>query len=133
MPSPSAAAVTEDASETEIIAFCQFLEQHYGSILRAWRYVLDPNGDGELLYPEFIEVVAAMPTWHGDVTALWTALVRRARSHSEDMVMRLRELSVVDYQCLEDFRKWADVAFGGVLEVFKAATDARLNAMMTFF
>lgn len=133
MPSPIAAAVAEDASETEIVAFCHFLEQHYGSILRAWRYVLDPNGDGELLYPEFMGVVAAMPTWQGDVTALWAALVRRARSHTEDTVLRLRELSLVDYQCLEDFRKWADVAFGGVLEVFKAATDERPNAMMTFF
>jgi hypothetical protein len=94
--------------------------------------VLDRNGDGELLYAEFIEAVASMPAWYGDVTALWTALMRRARLHNEDQLLRLRELSVEDYQCLEDFRRWADSAFGGALEVFKVATDGRPTAVMSF-
>lgn len=138
MASPNAARgsskQSDDAAEAEIVdAFCIFLAKHYGSVLRAWRSVLDPNGDGEVLYSEFIEVVASMPKWHEDVTALWTALMRRARAHIDDAVLRLRELSVVDYQCLEDFRQWATAAFGGVLDVFEAATHFRANAVMSFF
>jgi len=136
MASPGAVAVNplEEAKEAETVAdFCQFLAKHYGSVLKAWRFILDPSGDGELLYPEFIEAVASMPPWYGDVTILWTGLMRRARAYADDSVVRLRELSVEDAECLDNFKQWADMAFGGALEVFKAATDGRPNTVMTFF
>jgi len=112
--------------------FNLFLEHHYGSALKAWRFQMDPSGDGVLLYQEFIESVATMPRLQCDITVLWKSLMQRASVYDNDNVLRLRELSEEDYMILEEFKTWADKKIGGACEMFKITMQGKSDAGMSF-
>mmetsp|Transcript_45527 Transcript_45527/g.145172 ORF Transcript_45527/g.145172 Transcript_45527/m.145172 type:complete len:702 (+) Transcript_45527:86-2191(+) len=110
----------ESASETRVIdSFCEFLTAKFGSVTKAWRCTLDINRNGSLLFPEFIDALTRV-NWHGDASALWSALLGRALRNSDDPAVGLRELSPEDSCCLEGFKDWACQQFGGTVAMFRA-------------
>jgi len=119
----------ESVDNTLIESFCNDLIVRYGSIVKAWRRVLDPNRHGELLFNEFVEGLART-SYHGDTSALWMALLRRARARGKDHALALFEFSPQSSTLMETFRQWTIAKFGGPIHMFKAMVSSS-NAAVT--
>merc|ERR1719217_926529 len=113
------------ASEMQVIDdFCIVLAERCGSVVKAWRTVLDPHAVGELLFSEFVEALTSLQ-WQGNTSALWGALVRRAHGNNRDVVVGLGEISPEDDRIMERFKFWVEDKFGGAIEMFNALTGNR--------
>lgn len=130
-PAANQGAAQEEEDAQTIQDFCDFLAQRHGYVIRAWRRSLDPNTDGQLLFAEFLEALARVQ-WHGDTSALWTALQRRAIANTGEQALGLREFSPVDAAAVEQFRSWAVEKFGGAIEMFRELTGNRPCASLNF-
>jgi hypothetical protein len=113
-----------------IESFCSFLASRYGCVLGAWRRALDPDGDGELLFTEFIDALVRT-SWHGDTGELWSSFVTRANAAEGEVSIGLKELSPVDHDILEGFRCWMDERFGGAVDMFEALAGTGQTAHLT--
>jgi hypothetical protein len=124
-------AKQEDSSETAVIdEFCGFLAERYGSLLKAWRRVLDPTSLSVLLFSEFFEALTRV-SWHGDASALWSVLIRRASLNGADCAVGLREISPEDHKLFHSFQSWTVSTFGGPIEMFQYLNNMP-NASLSF-
>lgn len=120
------------ASEAQVIDdFCTVLGQLCGSVVRAWRTVLDPGALGELLFSEFVEALTRL-NWNGNTSALWGALVRRAHANNRDVVVGLAEIAPEEDRIIERFKFWMESKFGGAIEMFNDLTGNRPNASLSY-
>jgi len=117
-------------SETQVIDdFCGVLTERCGSVIKAWRTVLDPHAVGELLFSEFVEALTCLQ-WQGNTSALWGALVRRAHGNNRDVVVGLREIAPNNDWAVEQFKFWMEKEFDGAIEMFNLLTHSRPNASL---
>lgn len=120
------------ASETQVIEdFCAVLRDKCGSVVKAWRSVLDPQAVGELLFSEFVEALTSLH-WQGNTSSLWGALVRRAHLNNRDTVVGLSEVSPDDNRALEQFKSWLQQKFDGAIEFFQKLTGKSPNASVSY-
>lgn len=117
-------------NEAAIGTFRSLLTERYGSALKAWRKVLDPDGDGKIHYSGFAQALSELD-WHGNISVLWGALLEKASESSEgEHTVGLEEICSQDDQLLEGFKKWTVEKFDGALNMFRALTQDRPNASL---
>jgi hypothetical protein len=129
----------EKLNDDLLTAFRDELCRQYGSVLTAWRRVLDPDGDGELLFREFVEALVRLH-WKSNTGELWNAFVTKARARAvarggemqSDMSIGLGEISPEDEAYVREVVVWMEEAFGGAIEMFNSITDSKPNASVTF-
>lgn len=111
--------------------FRGFLVERYGSVLKAWRRALDPNGQGRLFFYEFVGALSNM-SWQGDTSVLWSALLASHEGDREgECTVSLRELSEEHWRRLDEFRQWTIERFGGPVDMFEALNESRSSQVMT--
>jgi hypothetical protein len=93
-------------------AFRAALRKRYKHPMKAWR-ALDDDGSGKVNFKEF-QVAAARVGFHGDVNGAWMALDTDASGY-----IALMEIDPQSASMLADFRRWANLFFGGVLDAFR--------------
>lgn len=86
--------------------FKKYLRQQYGSLFRAWRKCLDPDGDMVLQKADLFKVCRHLG-WKGDVRALWKSL-----DSDGSGVTMLEELDPRGAILLAHFHQWATEQFG---------------------
>lgn len=81
--------------------------------LKAWR-ALDEDGAGKVNFTEF-SVVAARISFKGDIKGAWMALDSDASGY-----IALTEIDPRSARMLSEFRRWANLFFGSVMDAFRA-------------
>eukprot|EP00929_Paragymnodinium_shiwhaense_P039274 TRINITY_DN20655_c0_g1_i1.p1 TRINITY_DN20655_c0_g1~~TRINITY_DN20655_c0_g1_i1.p1 ORF type:complete len:740 (+),score=201.62 TRINITY_DN20655_c0_g1_i1:144-2363(+) len=99
-------AQKKKACQIAMVEFKAFIKRQYGSLFRAWRKVLDPNGSMSVQRPELFKACRSI-NWKGDVRALWKAL-----DHDGGGVTYLEELDPSCAQLLAQFHEWTVGLFG---------------------
>jgi len=88
--------------------FKQALTQRYGTIVAAWRQLLDIDGNGRLSFGELSNACRVMH-YYGNVTEAWNEL---DKDHSG--LLSLDELDPETESMLRDFRQYLVSHFGGL-------------------
>lgn len=94
-------------------AFKSHLFKKWKQPLKAWR-ALDEECSGKVNFKEF-SVVAARVGFKGNLQGAWMALDEDASGY-----IALAELAPHAAEALGDFRRWANLFFGSVMEAFRA-------------
>mmetsp|Transcript_43351 Transcript_43351/g.81418 ORF Transcript_43351/g.81418 Transcript_43351/m.81418 type:complete len:776 (+) Transcript_43351:86-2413(+) len=115
--------------DERIDRFGTFLIETHGSMIKAWRRVLDPLHDSELFFSEFVEALARA-SWVGDTPALWSALTRRSQAHRGELSVGLREICPELSDVIENFRMWTVDRFGGPIDMLHTL-NAKPNPSLT--
>ncbi|CAE8616138.1 unnamed protein product [Polarella glacialis] len=106
--------VTEGVAYTEKFKAC--VVRKYGSMIRAWRLLLDPGGNGRVAFVQFCS--AARAIGFSQVATLWANL----DSNSSGFVS-LDSWAPFSYRALMEFRHICYSQFGGLNEAFNFGMD----------
>jgi hypothetical protein len=94
------------AMQAALLDFKDALRRHAGSLFKAWRKLLDPDGSMTVQRADLFKVCQKL-NWKGDVRALWKAL-----DHDNSHVTTLEELDPHGAQLLAQFKAWAVSHYG---------------------
>eukprot|EP00971_Amphidinium_carterae_P019939 392914-Amphidinium_carterae.1 len=120
------------ADESGLQAFKESIIYAYGSMLRAWRMLLDKDGIMRVSWPHFCEAcrsvikIGADGTWSvEEMAGVWRALDNDCSGW-----IALQEFDEESYVALAEFRRWASQSYGSVLKAFHemAGRNAKLTA-----
>jgi len=100
--------------------FLQHLQRTYGSLIRAWRIDLDPNGRYALTKPMLSKYCRSI-NWPGTFSVLWKAL-----DQNGDGVVAMEEMCTQSAAALACLRGWARRKFGSCSSIW----DQRETVMM---
>eukprot|EP00929_Paragymnodinium_shiwhaense_P075605 TRINITY_DN38674_c0_g1_i1.p1 TRINITY_DN38674_c0_g1~~TRINITY_DN38674_c0_g1_i1.p1 ORF type:complete len:896 (-),score=148.95 TRINITY_DN38674_c0_g1_i1:330-3017(-) len=124
--------IQKTMDDTILKEFADSMIQHCGSVLRAWRLVLDPDGDQSLLYGEFIEACEGLDiTDKLKIDSLWSACIRRSRERGRNQPPGLSELSPKDYKVMQTLREFLAENYGGAVGMFAAVTGNCVNGLVS--
>lgn len=105
-------------SQAMLQRFRAFLTLRYGTCTRAWRKVLDPDGDGKLQFTEFCVACRSMG-FQGNMKALWLSL------DSDDTgFVELRELDPDAEMLLDKFAQMLRIFFVDLDTAWHSCLDA---------
>lgn len=85
--------------------FCGFLVRSHGNLVRAWRRVMDPDGDGKLQFTEFCARCRDI-SFQGNLKALWLAL-----DDDDTGIVELAELDPEGFVYLQEFERLLAIFF----------------------
>eukprot|EP00927_Polykrikos_kofoidii_P077859 TRINITY_DN74763_c0_g1_i1.p1 TRINITY_DN74763_c0_g1~~TRINITY_DN74763_c0_g1_i1.p1 ORF type:complete len:674 (+),score=111.89 TRINITY_DN74763_c0_g1_i1:69-2090(+) len=129
-PAGAGAAAEARVHEDLVEEFRRTLIERYGSVVKAWRRVLDPKSLGRLFFSELVEALTRV-SWHGDAAQLWSDLIRRSGIPGGRGDVGLHELSPSDHAVLQAFHDWVVPEFGGPIEMFQSVVACTSKATVT--
>mmetsp|Transcript_96365 Transcript_96365/g.220952 ORF Transcript_96365/g.220952 Transcript_96365/m.220952 type:complete len:801 (+) Transcript_96365:44-2446(+) len=98
-----------------MLKFRRCILQHYDNYMAAWVHELQPNGDVELTFEEFL-VACKKVGYFGDVVDLW-----RECDKDADERLHFEEIDPASCEALVEFKEWCYDELGGPVDMFRRA------------